>query len=264
MRTLLVAVLVLSTLPASADLKIVTRRGTTKNQFSFVETAYFQGKRLRSESGIKGSTVHIHQCDINQSIELNLKDRLYGVTQLGADGLPLNRPKFTGNYTGPSYNYTITTEDTGERATIFGLLAWHVRQTTEISRPSPTPVKRVVDYWYVDLNVPTACIQQDLEAYYLSQNPKIKVVRIGEAKRGFPVLTRTSGIGVDGERFEYVVEVTELSTASLDPQLFEIPKDFQPALKVGDKVLMNTPDTLTNRVKANWDGFWVTMAKFIY
>jgi hypothetical protein len=263
MRTLLAAVLVFSALPSFADLKIVTRKSTGKGRYNFVETTYVQGKRLRSEWA--RSTVQIYQCDRNQSIELNLKDRLYGVTALGPDGFPLNRrPMFPGTYNGPIYNHTITTEDTGERATIFGLPAWHVRETRVTSRPSPSPNKVVIDFWYVDLNVPNGCFKQDLEAYYLSQNPRMKVVRIGEAKRGFPVLTRTSGPGVGGKPFEYVVEVTELSTVSLDPQLFEVPKDFQPALQVNGRTFLEVPDTPANRLKATWDGFWVSLAKFIY
>jgi hypothetical protein len=264
MRTLLAAVLIFGSLPASADLKIVTRKSTGKGQYNFVETTYVQGKRVRSESAMGGRTIKILRCDLDQSIELNLKDRLYAVTALGPDGFPLNRPKFPGAYNGPTYNYTITTEDTGERSTIFGLPAWHVRETRVTSRPSPSPNKVVIDFWYVDLNVPNGCFKQDLEAYYLSQNPRMKVVRIGEAKRGFPVLTRTSGPGVGGKPFEYVVEVTELSTVSLDPQLFEIPRDFQPALQVNGRTFLEVPDTPANRLKATWDGFWVSLAKFIY
>ncbi|MEO6119052.1 MAG: hypothetical protein ABIP12_00060 [Terriglobales bacterium] len=267
LQHLLTPFLLLSTIPSAADVKIVTRSSAANGQHKSVTTWYIQGQRQRTQ--YPGPIVTVHQCDAKKQITLNLEVRLFDITALGPDGRPLDLPKFraSGKYTGPIYNYTVTTEDTGERAKVFGFDAWHVRETTITTTSTiPAPAKTVVDYWYIDLPVPTeGCYAwpTDWLDAFVASDPRHQLKRIGSVKRGFPVLKRTvSGRGE--QTVEHVVEVTEISTAPLDPQLFEIPKDFQPALRAGGRTHMSTPDTPGNRMKAGWEGFWEGVAKFIF
>lgn len=271
-RLLAVAVLATSVIPAAADLKIVTR--TTVSNGSWFVTRYLQGQRQRKEIGAanwKDSSVKLDQCDARKQIYLNLDARLFDVTTLGPDGRFINTDR-SRKYTGPTYSYIITTEDTGKRAKFFGFDAWHVRDTiVTTTSVAPVPVKMVYEYWYIDLKVPTeGCFftPADGRAALVAAYPQNKLKRIGSAKRGFPVLTRTFGTTENNHPYEIVDEVTELSTVPLDPQLFEIPKDFRPALKLGDRVYRNRANTPINRMGAAmgvaWDVLWRGVAKVIF
>jgi hypothetical protein len=268
---LLAALLALAAVSTAADLKIVTRSSSANGLHKSILTKYVQGQRQRFEYGRSAARVTLQQCDAKKQIDLNLEQKLYGTTELDTNGLPLGRrmpSPPSSKYTGPSYHYVITTEDTGQRAKVFGYDAWHVRETTvTTTSTSSKPSKTLIDYWYIDLDVPTdGCYAwpEDWRAAMVAADGRHTLKRIGTAKRGFPVLKRTVFHNIEGKPSEHVIEVTEISTAPLDPKLFEIPKDFQPALKVDNRILMNVPDTPTNRLKATWDGFWVSLAKFIY
>ena len=263
---LLTTLLAVSTIPAAADLKIVTRSTANNGQHKSVSTRYIQGQRQRSEYG--STTATIYQCDTKRQISLHLEAGLFHITALRPDGRPGDLPTFktAGKYTGPIYNYTVTTEDTGERAKVFGFDAGHVRETTvTTTSTAPAPTKTVVDYWYIDLDVPSeGCyVWPDWRATFVASDPRHQLKQIGTARRGFPVLKRTlSKRG--GQTVEDVIEVKELSTVPLDPQLFEISKDFQPALKSGGRVYLHIPDSPKNRLKAGWQDFWEGVAKFIF
>jgi hypothetical protein len=266
----LAVLLVAFAVSSAADLKIVTRSSSANALHKSVQTKYVQGPRQRYEYERSPLRATINQCDAKKRIELNLEQNLYGITEFGPDGIPIGQRRYpvSGKYTGPIYHYIITTEDTGERAKVFGFDAWHVRETTvTTTSTSPKPNKTVVDYWYIDLDVPAdGCYAwpEDWRAAMVAADGRHTLKRIGTAKRGFPVLRRTVSQNFAGKPSEHVVEVTELSTASLDPQLFQIPQGFQAALKVNGRIIMDLADTPTNRLKATWEGFWATMAKFIY
>ncbi|HUS18132.1 MAG TPA: hypothetical protein VMZ25_00645 [Terriglobales bacterium] len=266
MRTWLAVLLLFSTLPATADLKIVTRRSFGGHPATAPEVKYVQGQRVRTEYRQGGDRhEHIFQCDLHRVIDLNARTKLFATTDLDNNGLPVSRRGARPRDPEPAAEYTVTAEDTGERATIFGMPAWHVRETVVKTSPGPYGIgNTVTDYWFVDLKVPLGCrARAEGQDSFIGDNPRFKIKRVGEARRGFPVLTRTVMSGRTGKT-ENVVQVTEISTAALDPKLFDIPEGFAPALQVGERADLEKPDTMTNRVKAHWDGFWMTMAKFIY
>lgn len=255
--------------PAHADFKIVTRRSTANGLHKSQETKYVRGQRLRLEYGPAGAT--IYQCDLKKQIDLNLSNRLFLPLDLDDDGVPTRSkvpapPRKAERKIDYGDDYTITLRDTGEKATIFGYPAWHVQMITAAkNRHSGLINETTADYWFIDLKVPERCANFgfDWNDYLLTHAEEMKVKVIGQARRGFAVLTRTVTSSA-GKKFESVREVTELVTGELDPQLFEVPKDFRPALQVGEKIYPNIPDTPANRLKANWDRFWEGVAGFIY
>jgi hypothetical protein len=88
----------------------------------------------------------------------------------------------------------------------------------------------VIDGWYIDLDAGVSC-----EPWWWSESghgflavhkqgeqpdrPTFK--NIGEPERGYAVLSRSTEVGSVVE-----LEVTELSTAALDPALFDVPAGF--------------------------------------
>ncbi|HUR37639.1 MAG TPA: hypothetical protein VM009_07460 [Terriglobales bacterium] len=267
-RLLVVAVLLTGALPANADLKVVTRRSNANGAHKSLETKYIQGQRLRIEWGPSIATVL--QCDLRKQLSLNLDQRLFYSLELGPDGIP-TRSKVSMPARGDRPNmdygndYAIHLRDTGEKATIFGYAAWHVHMVTSArNRYSGKLNETVTDYWYIDLHVPDNCANLgfDWNEYLLTNAQRMKVTVVGQAKRGFAVLARTMTT-VGEKKFESVREVTEISTAALDPQLFEAPKDFQPALQMAGEIYPNIADTPANRVKVGWDRFWKGVAAFL-
>lgn len=261
------ALLALS-LPATADFKIVRRTSFPRREAPavprippLVETIWVQGPRLRSQAGV--GWIYLHQCDKSQLIQINPETRLFHIQELGPDGL-LKRnipPQAKGSMSQSGYEYTVTTQDTGQRATVFSYPAWLVRDTiTSFSRRRGHRNKTVVETWYIDLGIALGC-QKSSEplAEYAGWRSDIRVTRVGEAKRGLPVLTRRL-VGDGERRHEVVVEVTEISRMGIDPQFFEVPPDHQPGLDGPLKV----PATPANRARAAWEGFWLRLAKMIY
>ncbi|HUQ49248.1 MAG TPA: hypothetical protein VM056_00900 [Terriglobales bacterium] len=255
---------------ASADMKIVTRVSASNGLHKSIRTKYMKGRRQSVEYGpnAKGRVATIYQCDIKKTLDLNWDSRVYATTNLGPDGLPFDRPQIKTSrlQQGPSYHYIITTVDTGERAKVFGFDAWHVRETVLTrSSAAPTTTRTVVDYWYIDLKVSDGCHEwpTDWREAFVASGPRHTLKRIGTAKRGFPVLTRSvTTLGANST--ENVIEVLEFSATPLDAALFELPPDFKPALKYGNRVYMNVPDTPANRMEMMWNGFWEGVAKFVY
>jgi hypothetical protein len=250
----------------AADIKIVTRYSAANGAHKSVSTRYIQGQRSRLQYGEVGA--QIFQCDLRKAIDLNLPGRIFYAVDLDPEGFPVRQSvtnKPPKRALPPTTEYTIISKETGKRATIFGLPAWHV-QVSMAARMirTGTTSHYSIDYWFVDLKVPNGChdLPQGMEAF-ISANPELfKVKHIGTARRGFPMLARTVQIA-DGRPVESVTEVTELSFSQLDPQLFEVPKDFKSALQIGDQVYMNQADTPGNRMAAGWRRFWEGAAKFL-
>jgi hypothetical protein len=258
--------------PLAKDIKIVRRIRGLDGRWHQLRTTYVKGYRQRIEFP-DSNRVTIYQCDSRQVIDLDLAHRLFNINELDKAFLPPGGTKAKRLSPHRTYTYIITTEDTGERAKVFGFDAWHVREVTkETTSADPTPTMTVVDNWYVDLGVLEWC---GAWRYYdagaareaiVAAHPGSTLKRSGTANQGFPVLTRT--VVTHGKhRREYVSDV-DLSTNILDPGLFEIPAGFQPALKIFGRAIWSLPDTPTNRLRVTaeltWNSFWESAAKVIF
>lgn len=235
MRLVATALLVLFTVPASADYKIVTRtsRADRKGQNTFVTVRLVQGERQREQ--IADGRVAIFQCDLHQLVYLNPGTRLYRVVKLNADGFPRQNSTFAR-----SRAKTVSVE-LPDRATIFGRPAWHVQDVVEEQRTR-------TDIWYIDVPIREGCLAS------------AQTVRGNNVRRGLAVLTRYVYQVKPGAQNEFVAQVTEFQETSLDPVLFEIPPDYREALDTA----MTVPSTPANRAKRAWNDMWTALAHFIY
>lgn len=255
--------------PAFADLTIKTRHSFGPSSRGMVAVLHLKGARERREFLLEqpGNTgpghATIMQCDHRRSIQLNPEGRLYSVSVLEewSDQFKGRRPLPEGQ--GADVTTTFDAVDTGERRHVGRYVARRVRTTVTVE-PSPgantQASTRETDGWYIDLPG-LGCSDTETTAYLTvgegvgqgglrdRHHHKTK----GAARRGYPIeettrFTQTGGTNVDR------VELIELSEHPLDLLLFDIPRDYRPALAlVRGGYDMTKPDTLANRLQLYWD-----------
>lgn len=230
-------------------------------------TIYVKGMRKRTESagmmGMPAPPITIEQCDLQRTIKINDKKRLYYIDSFAKETeeiidedvkpaaiktkpvTPAPKEKTTPQKGGVITSwYNIT--DTGERKKIYGFTARHV-WTSQKMKPSADACtmkdSMVVktDGWYIDLPLfncplryrpgkmsmtPTEKPQPECKDRFVTR-------RSGKGKLGFPLTETTTIIMGDGSskrtEFETSVETLELSTLKLDSMLFEIPPGYKQA-----------------------------------
>jgi hypothetical protein len=240
-------------------------------------TIYVKGMRKRTEAGsmmgMPAPPVTIEQCDLQRTIKLNDKKKLYFIEPFAKeteevieeDTKPVppvkNKPvaqktiQQTGGVIYMWYNIT----DTGERKKINGFTARHVWTSQKI-KPSPDACSMKdsiiikTDGWYIDLPEfncpihyrPSKSLMPPNENQKPDCQDKFVTRRSGKGKLGFPLTeTRTIIMGSKGAQtneFTTNLETIEFSTAKLDSMLFVIPPGYKEAsseIELQDKMDMN-------------------------
>jgi hypothetical protein len=208
-----------------------------------------KGARERSEShmGYGYDTVTITQCDLKRSLQISDTTKKYVVTQMetGQPGpttppaTPASAPT-TPARSGGVVEYVTSSVDTGERKEMFGFTARHVKSSTSVnSSPNacnPGKMRTELDGWYIDLNVEFNCDMNRPPTMPTSRMPnagckdQVKTRREGTAKTGYPLIETMKYYGSDGQlTFAQTKEVIELSHATLESALFDIPKGYTEA-----------------------------------
>ena len=250
--TILVTIYFIS--PAEAQqykLKQVSSVGGMKIE----STVYVKGKRKRTEGGammgMSNNMVTIEQCDLQRTIKLNDKKKLYIIENFDKGNEEVIEEENAKEITPPKKNtttqkggvinmwYNIT--DTGERKKIHGLTARHIWTSQKI-KPSPDACSMKdsilikTDGWYIDLpefNCPvryTPATQRGQKVQIECRDRYI-THRRGKGRLGFPLTQTTTIIMGDGrsQQTQMALETVELTTGKLDSMLFEIPPGYQVA-----------------------------------
>jgi len=224
---------------ATADTKVKSRQ--TSGGQTYENTTYIKGKRQRSEvSG--GQMVTIEQCDLRRNLQLMPAAKVYTINPYD-DGTSSTASTTTTPTAQPGavtkggvVTSTVTTKDTGERKQMFGYTARHIITTMSIqSSPdacSQNNTKMEIDGWYIDATFALNC---DSNRQYTYRPPvkaggcrdRYETKTIGVAKKGFPVYEKMTMLGDGGQSFSTISEVVEISQATLDQSLFEIPPDYR-------------------------------------
>ena len=256
--------------PTFGDLTIKKRHsfGTPSSSGS-TEVLYLKGGRERHEflyeqAGNTGpGQATIVQCDQHRSVQLNLEAKLYSVSVLedSSARLKVERPVPEGQ--GADVTTTFDAVDTGERRPAGHYVARRVRTTVTVE-PSPgansPPSTRETDGWYIDL--PGLGCSDAATTAYVTANEVVGPSRLrdrhlyktkGAARRGYAI-EETTRFTQSGRTSVDRVELIELFESPLDLSLFDIPRDYRPALPLvrGGNDLTK-PDTLTNRLQMYWD-----------
>ena len=224
---------------AMADVKIKTKQ--TMSGQTTENTTYIKGKRQRTEM-MGGMMVSITQCDLARDLQINPNTKTYTVSYYD-DGAGNITPA-NGNagaqpamMKGGTMYVTTTLKDTGERKQMFGFTARRIIQTIETeSSPdacNPTKTKMEMDMWVIDAEFGLACTQANQYRSYKGGkaggcNDKIVPKTIGTAKSGYPLYQKMTSFDANGrESFSMIQEVVEMSKATLDASLFDVPADYR-------------------------------------
>jgi hypothetical protein len=216
-------------------LKTAQTRGA---QISY-STTFIQGTRQRVEFP---GVVAIDQCDLKQSVMLNVAAKRYRVQpypQPASAAVP-NGAAAAAKSRGGVVTLMTTLSDTLERQTMLGFEARHIK-TVLIKQSSAaacdkSPLKVEIDAWYVDLPPQAVCAASAVAAAAPSPasapdacSDQIENRVAGDVKLGFPLKSVTTTTAGEGDKLEVTTsaqEVTELEVADLDRGLFDIPPGF--------------------------------------
>jgi len=239
---------------AFADVKIKSKQ--TMSGQSYENTTYIKGKRQRTET-MNGMMVNITQCDLRRGVQVNPNARTYMVNPFATTTETVTKSaavkgKSEPVTSGGTITTTITTKDTGESKQMFGYTARHLIITMEMtSSPdacAKNDMKMVTDGWYIDFEAQFDC--GDVSTYSSYNNnykksgcqDKYSMKTVGTAKRGYAVYEKMSMFDTSGkETMSTVTEVVELSKATLDAGLFDVPADYS---EVSDPMEMYSAGSL--------------------
>jgi len=239
-----------------------TRRPTTSNDFkvryrttmgsgaapamSGETVTMIKGARERSENhtGYGFDSVTITQCDLKRTIQLSDTTKKYTITPMEtgqpsaptSPGGPAPAPTTPGRQ-GGVVEYVSSVIDTGERKEMFGFTARHVKSSTSITAGPdschPGSHKYELDGWYIDLNVEFNCEINRVQTIPTARasrpgcRDQIKMRHEGNGKLGYPLVETMKMYGENGQvMMTQTKEVIELSRASLDVALFDIPAGY--------------------------------------
>lgn len=247
------------------------RQSTSISGMNMETTIYVKGMRKRTENaGIMGmppQPILIEQCDLQRTIKLNDKKRLYFIEPFAKEGDVIDedaKPAVTaktktvtptsadkGGVIHMWYNIT----DTGERKKMNGFVARHLWTTQKI-KPGPNTCSMKdsmiikTDGWYIDLpqfNCPIRfnnSLSMPRDQKKTECQDKFVTHRSGKGKLGFPLIEKRTIIMGSGQTTEFTtnLETIELSTLKLDSMLFEIPPGYTQTMNeqdLQDKMDMN-------------------------
>jgi hypothetical protein len=197
---------------------------------------YQKGARERFEFG--GDVILLKQHDLKRTVQIMRAANVYMVVPDGAPpampvpaAAPNTPPQKPGVVT-----MATTIADTGERKTMFGMQARHVKMTID-RQPMPGACETTkqhieTDGWYVD--PPT---QSQPAQDVVPQQPapagcvdEVKATQNGDPKvLGFPISYSTTITGEDGKPNVVAMEITEFERTNLDAALFDIPPGMNDA-----------------------------------
>jgi Domain of unknown function (DUF4412) len=223
---------------ARADIKVKSRTSFGGQQGPET-TTYIKGKRQRAE--MPGQMATVTQCDLRRTVQMNGTTKTYTVSPFD-DGTATQTVEAAPASAAPArkggvVTTTVSLTDTGERKQMFGYTARRIKSSmvTESSPDAcnPTKMKMESDGWYIDLNVEFDCYEKAATAYR-SYGPQggcqdtHRMKQNGAAKMGYPVSVTTTMFDETGRpTTSFTQEVLEISKATLDAALFDVPSDYR-------------------------------------
>lgn len=237
--SLLMSVSVLSLAQQKAeDLHIKKSITVGGNFVSSTETS-IKGARERTLSqGPNGSSITVHQCDLKRSISLNEQVRTYLVTDDPQDENALKAAALATGAAAPEAQggkiiVTATITDTGERKTMYGYPARHLKAkvTQEPSADACTQVRQSfdVDGWFADIGKEQSACATIAPPVQQGNGCSDKVIsrRLGMGKLGYPLQETITVPSPDGGTMSIGIISSEVTKQSLPAELFDVPAGYR-------------------------------------
>src|SRR5215475_3070997 len=223
---------------AYADSRVKSKY-TTGGQ-STETTVYTKDSRQRFDAG--PGIAMINQCDVQRSIQLFEQRKSYMVFPAGDQSIQAGTPAPAPS-TGGVVIYTVNITDTGERKTMFGYTARHMKSvsTKDAGPNSCNPGRETLEFdgWYIDYE-PEApmCLANTNKIQAPPSQPRcndeVKVNQIGDGKLGYLFSYTLKTTKEDGNSTVMEMQVTDFSTSTLDNSLFDIPSGFSELRSTAD------------------------------
>lgn len=219
----------------SQDLHI--KKNVTVNGYvvSTTDTS-IKGARSREVSqGPAGpATVTLRQCDLHRTVTLNDQDQTYLSQEdpIAAPANPTGSAQANSDDNGGRIDLNATYTDTGERKTLFGYQARHIkaRIAEESSANACTKIHQTIeiDGWYADLGKEATTCALVAPPVTTAQGCNDKIVEHHTgSKPAYPLSQTFSVPGPDGKPASVSTSVSEIVKQKLEPELFEVPKNYR-------------------------------------
>jgi hypothetical protein len=237
LSALALTLVLLATAAEAQDLHIKKNITVAGTVVSSTETS-IKGARIRDVNQTPaGNTITLRQCDLKRTVTLNEQAQSYYVANDPQDAAAARAAALaTGapmpETIGGRVDITMVLTDTGERKTMFGYSARHVKIKVkeESSEKACSQVHQSfdIDGWYADVDKELAgCSTQLVPPVQIAQGCQDAIVEhhSGTGKAGYPLSQTITMPGPEGPT-TVTVAVSELSKETLDKALFDVPDGY--------------------------------------
>jgi hypothetical protein len=236
--TLMVAIAAQAQNLQAQDLHIKKSITAGGNFVSTTETS-IKGARERNVSQQPtGTSITLRQCDLHRTVTINEQAQTYLVTNDAPDDAALKAAAMMSGApaadSGAYITETAAVTDTGERKTLYGYQARHLKAKVSVvsSQNSCSQLNQEyeVDGWYADISkeMSGAC-QQFLPPVRQPEGCSDRVIRkrSGSAKPGYAISENLTLHSADGSTQQIGVLTSEITKPTLEKELFDIPAGYR-------------------------------------
>ena len=245
------ALVLLVALSAEAQDLHIKKSNTVGGNFVSNSETSIKGARERTVSqSPTGNTITIRQCDLKRTITVNEQEQTYFIANDPQDDAAVKAAAMAAGVpeadSGGYITETSTVTDTGERKTMYGYPARHLKaKVTVVSSKnacSQLNQQYEVDGWYADLSkgLADAC-QQFLPPIHQNEGCSDRIIRkrSGSAKPGYPLVENLTLHNANGRTSQIGSQTSEITRPNLEKELFEIPAGYHPVESLAE--LNGTP-----------------------
>lgn len=266
------AVILLLSFASSVFADIKVRQRVSMSGQTFETTKMIKGARQRTEQrssaggamDFMSQVATIEQCDLRRTAYVNDTKKLYFIEPFAEESTtqpvrPTQRQTDRQIRQGGTVTMTFVVTDTGERKTIFGLTARHLKilQEMESSADSCNGANRTkmeIDGWYVDFSAEFNCPDEIRRTTPGMTKPdcRDRIIFKGNssAKTGFLLNGTMTFYDADGNAtMTQTTETLELSRSPLAAALFDIPADYKLASSQQDLYSMPSMEDIMRQQK---------------
>jgi hypothetical protein len=239
-RLLCIAALLATGLAARAQDLHIKKSITVGGNFVSSSESSIKGARERTVNQTpNGSTITLRQCDLKRTLTLNEQAQTYFVTpdpqdENAAKAAALATGQPAAEAAGGRIVLTTTVTDTGERKTMYGYQARHLKAKVvqEPSQDACTQVRQVfqIDGWFADLSREQAECMSFAPPVQQGTGCHDKVIekRVGSGKPGYPLHENVTMATPDGGTMTVGIITSELTKQEKHPaEMFDIPVGYR-------------------------------------
>ena len=232
------ALLAIAMAAQAQDLHIKKSITVGGNFVSSTETS-LKGPRERTVSqSPTGNTITLRQCDLKRTITINEQSQTYLVANDPQDDAALKAAAMMSgapaSESGAYITETSAVTDTGERKTLHGYAARHLKSKVSV-QSSPGACSQVtqsyeLDGWYADLSKEqSATCGQFLppSVRWRAAATGLSASVSGSGKPGYPLTENLTLHNADGTTTQIGVQTSEITKQTMDKDLFEVPAGYQ-------------------------------------